>query len=95
MDEWWTEEIFTDEYSDESSEDLDYEDDFFKSTSLTRQFRIILKESDANWLFHVISNLILGDIALLLIYLSEIWNYLERKREDYQAFCKGGIEDYF
>ena len=42
MDEWWTEEIFTDEYSDELLEDLNYEDNFFKSTSLTRQFRIIL-----------------------------------------------------
>ena len=38
MDEWWADEIFTDEYSEESPEDLDNEGDIKNLKSLLKCF---------------------------------------------------------
>ena len=94
MDEWWADEIFIGEYSDESSLDLDDEDYIKNSTSLTRQFIVIPSESDGNWLFNTLKQCVFfGMQSSSFDIWTEIWKYIEKKKEAYQSFYEGNIEN--
>ena len=95
--EWLADEIFTDEYSDESSEDLFDEDNiFFKnSASLTGQFRIIQCVSNCHWLFHILNNVALGSELWMWYAKLYIKLYREEKRKISNKFVREMLKIIF
>ena len=57
-------------------------------------FWIIPSESDGNWIFHTLNNVVLGWQSSASDMWSEIWNYLEKKKEVYHALCEGDFENH-
>ena len=83
--------VFTDEYFDQSSEEIEQEQ---RTTSLTSIFEIVPSRADWNCLFHTSNNLVFGGTRNIKDLREDICNYIILKKEHFIGSWDATIKNH-